>query len=122
MSHRAARLARPHLLLRFAALECATQASLASCELARAQREADAAAALAARFPALLAEARGAARHLRGLCAHSCGEYAAAVAHFVAAEPVRCAGACAATDRLVGRCTLRALTLPPLPAPPLRPL
>jgi hypothetical protein len=97
LSHRASRLARPHLLLRFAAMECVTQVSLATCELARAAREAAAAAALVARFPVLLAEARGAARHLSGLCAHSSGDYSAAVAHFAAAEAVRvCAQRCAA--------------------------
>ena len=89
LSHRATRLARPLLLLRFAAIECATQVSLVQCDLARAAQQVSAARALVQRFPVLLADARGAALHLAGLHAHCMGEYAAAVAAFAAAEPVR---------------------------------
>jgi hypothetical protein len=84
-------LARPYLMLQFAALECSAQISLAQCQLARAAREVSAARVLVARFPALLAEARGASLHLCGLYAHTAGDFAAAAQQFAAAEPVRIA-------------------------------
>ncbi len=92
LSARACALARPYLLLQFAALEGGTHTALAMSDLPRAAADAAACRALVERFPATLAAQRPGARLACGLYAHAVGRFDAAAAHFLAAEQARARG------------------------------